>query len=65
LAREPIERVERMHWRLLVEFGWDSTLGDIAHSPIPKNFQGQDRIDFYKARADAQRRLTVFFPEDE
>jgi len=54
-----------MHWRLLVEAGWDKEWGAIAYSPIPKNLEGQARIDFYRARETAQRSLDAFFPPDE
>ena len=60
-----MERVERMHWRLLVEMAWDPMLGEVAGASIPARLSGQERIDYYKARAFAQRTLQALFPEDE
>lgn len=60
-----MERVERMHWRLIVEKYWDNDILALAHKPIPDHLTGQERIDFHKARVEAGRRLAAFFPEDE
>ena len=54
-----------MHWALLVNRFWDPNIGALLGSPIPKTLHGQERIDFYKNRAAAERRIASMFPPDE
>ena len=60
-----MERVERMQWALLVKRFWDPNLAALIGSPLPKTLHGQERIDFYKNREAAKRRLVSMFPPDE
>jgi hypothetical protein len=61
----PIDLMERLHWRVLVEKNWEPGLSQVARQRIPKELHGQDRIDFYKARTHAQEVIAALFPSDE
>lgn len=57
--------VAGLRWRLQFEAVWTPELPEIAASRIPSGLHGQDRIDFYKNRVNAQDLLTRLFPADE
>lgn len=57
--------IERLHWRLIVDGAWSPEIADLSSRPIPKELSGLDRIAFYKARTEAQRRIDAMFPPDE
>lgn len=57
--------VERLHWRLLADRHWDDDLAALVHTEIPRHLTGQERIDFYKARSEANARIAALFPPDE
>ena len=44
---------------------WSDDVAQIASSRIPKNLRGQERIDFYKQRTQAQDLIKALFPPDE
>ena len=60
-----MERVERMHWHLLIERMWSPDTAALANSPTPEGVSAKDKARFAKQRAQAQRAIETFFPPDE
>lgn len=65
LAAQSPRTVERLHWRIIAERHWDDDLDGYAHAPMPSHLHGQERIDFHRARVEAQQRIDALFPDDE
>ena len=55
----------RLRYRLMFESLWSPEVVELSRSRIPRHLQGQERIDFYKQRNQAQELLTVLFPTDD
>ena len=61
-----MDRVERMHWQLLVERVYHPETAQLAASQIPtKGLSAKDRAQFHVARANAQQAIATLFPPDE
>lgn len=56
--------VARLRWRVQFESLWSEDLPGLAKSKVPDHLKGEDRIQYVKARAQAQQLLKVLFPED-
>lgn len=60
-----MERVERMHWHLLVERLWSPETSTLADSETPQTGTAKQRAQFTVARRKAREALDSFFPPDE